>query len=220
MASASKEVLNWVVEYIRDNDLNMGDLLPGEIEIAEKLSVGRSSVREAFAALKAFGLARSQQGVGLILTSDRRRLEMMSLFTHDDFDNSDYLAARQLRDFLELGAARSIMANACEKDIHELEKLVNQVECGAMSPFDFEVHFHECVASMSGNKFMEALGMVYGPLFKRHLEQIPQNERDVMPKFILDSHRRVPAAIRNKDIEDLIAAFEWQLDHTQKDRML
>ena len=57
MALRSRQVLNWIVEYILSQGMHIGDVLPAELDVAEELDVGRSSVREAFAALKAFGVA-------------------------------------------------------------------------------------------------------------------------------------------------------------------
>lgn len=45
-----------VRDHIRDNDLKVGDKLPGEGSFAADLGVSRAVMREAFGALAALGL--------------------------------------------------------------------------------------------------------------------------------------------------------------------
>ncbi len=53
-----------ILKYIRDNGLDAGDRLPTEAELAERLDVGRLSLREGLNALKSEGIIIAMQGRG------------------------------------------------------------------------------------------------------------------------------------------------------------
>lgn len=53
-----------ILKYIRDNGLEAGDRLPTEAELAERLNIGRLSLREGLNALKSEGIVVAIQGRG------------------------------------------------------------------------------------------------------------------------------------------------------------
>lgn len=57
-----QEVLEEIRNYIVDHQLQDGDRLPSERELAEQLNAGRSSVREALRAIELLGLIETRHG--------------------------------------------------------------------------------------------------------------------------------------------------------------
>ena len=55
----SKEVRDYIKQYILENDLKGGDPLPPEHQLVEELGVGRSSVREAIKSLQSLGIVEA-----------------------------------------------------------------------------------------------------------------------------------------------------------------
>ena len=214
MTITSREVLDWIVRLVREKRLSPGDVLPSEIETAEELGVGRSSVREAFAILRAFGVVRSKPGVGPLLIGDWRRLDLMTLFAHDRFELSDYRAFRQLRNFLELGSADVIMERAKAADISRLRRLVDEISRGeqsSISPLEFEVQFHEQLATLTGNRFVIALSLLYRPLFEYHTtHRLTWVDQQTMPASVVAGHRRVVKALETGDREALVEAMRGE----------
>ena len=64
------EILDQLKAQIISGELKAGDKLPSERMLAEKLCVGRPSVREAIRALETLGLLRCVQGDGNYLADD------------------------------------------------------------------------------------------------------------------------------------------------------
>lgn len=64
-----QEVLEEIRNYIVDHQLQDGDRLPSERELAEQLNAGRSSVREALRAIELLGLIETRHGEGTFLRS-------------------------------------------------------------------------------------------------------------------------------------------------------
>ena len=58
-------IRDYVKQYILDQGLCAGDPLPSEIQLAQELGVGRSSVREAIKALQSLGIVEVRHGEGL-----------------------------------------------------------------------------------------------------------------------------------------------------------
>ena len=58
-------VENSLLEYIRGNNMQIGDTLPKEEDLAESLGVSRHIVREGISRLKALGLVESRKKRGM-----------------------------------------------------------------------------------------------------------------------------------------------------------
>ena len=215
MATASRQALDWVVRHIRDNKLEVGDLLPSEIELTERLSIGRSSIREAFAVLRSFGVVRSKPGVGPILIADYRQLDLMSLFAHDHFELEEYMAFRQLRNSIELGSAELILRRITEEQTKELRRLTDEIRLGKeskLAPMDFEIQFHELLAAIAGNRYAIALSLLYRPMFEYHTNhRLSLEDKQSMPPEIVATHERIVDALENRDLDELVQALrgEW-----------
>jgi DNA-binding GntR family transcriptional regulator len=61
--------------YIRDNKFAVGDRIPSEQELSEKLGVSRLTVREAISALRNEGIVHSVQGKGTFVTCELGMME-------------------------------------------------------------------------------------------------------------------------------------------------
>ncbi|MCP4404288.1 MAG: FadR family transcriptional regulator [bacterium] len=65
--TVSKLVQDYVRDYIISHNLNAGDQLPPEGDIAETLEVSRVSVRKAVKVLQALGIVEVRHGSGLFV---------------------------------------------------------------------------------------------------------------------------------------------------------
>jgi DNA-binding FadR family transcriptional regulator len=214
--TASTLVLDWLIKKMTNMAQGKEPAeLPGELEIAEQLGVGRSSVREAIAGLKVFGLLESKRRRGLKVVGDIRLLDLMYLFLNRDFKARDYIEVRQLRGYIELGSASEIIGHATPEDIQYLRKLLTMMSLKEDSPIssvEFEIRFHEKLAALSGNRFMLALSFVYKPLFEfQEKRLIPEHLSPIMPENVLKEHEEIVDSIECKDLERLRKALELQL---------
>ncbi len=89
-----KRYLNIVSEMrdmIRDQNIRPGDRIPSERELAEKLAVGRSTIREALRSLELLGLIETRRGEGTFLADPKkhRLVELLSTFILQDNKSLD-----------------------------------------------------------------------------------------------------------------------------------
>ncbi|WP_430332836.1 FadR/GntR family transcriptional regulator [Rhodococcus sp. ACT016] len=65
----SQQVAQALLDEIATGRWEVGEQLPGEMDLAGRLGVGRSTIREAIRQLAARGVLTTKQGVGVFLTS-------------------------------------------------------------------------------------------------------------------------------------------------------
>lgn len=86
MNGSTSKIYLEVVEKLRNmieiDGLNPGDKIPSERELSERLSVGRSSVREALRALELLGLIETRRGEGTFIKDfqEHKLVELLGTF--------------------------------------------------------------------------------------------------------------------------------------------
>ena len=103
---AYERVITYIKSEILKGDLKQGEKLPPERELAERLGVGRNSVREALRTLSLMGFISSTQGAGNFVSCDIEKnlaesTQMMMLL-----GATDYRQVSELRQGLESEAVR------------------------------------------------------------------------------------------------------------------
>ncbi|MGZ4278276.1 MAG: FadR/GntR family transcriptional regulator [Solirubrobacteraceae bacterium] len=152
-----------LAEDVRSGALAPGERLPGERELARRLGVGRSSVREAIAALQVDGIVVTRPGSGTYVADDgvRRAADREpGGAAPADASPSALLEARAL---LEPQVA-ALAARRAGRDA-EAERLLEAMEAvddagsptGRLAWNDADRLFHRRLAVMTGNPVLAAL---------------------------------------------------------------
>lgn len=120
------EILRHIRSYIAEKQLSYGDKIPSEREFAEKLKVGRSSVREALRALELLGLIETRRGEGTFLKDFRGHnlIEVLGTFILDDSKPIDDII--EMNSLLEYNALQLILQNDHEEQLILLEDKLNK----------------------------------------------------------------------------------------------
>ena len=63
-STRSSKVREHLLDFIRDNNLDKGEQLPSEAEMAAKIGVSRNTIREAYIALESEGVISRKHGIG------------------------------------------------------------------------------------------------------------------------------------------------------------
>ena len=123
LPSLPEVVFKEVQRLIADGELQPGDRLPSETEMAERFGIGRSSIREAMRALQLLGAIEVIQGKGtfvreagiLPLVVDWARISEIGVI-------SEVMEARQ---FLEVLLAQLAAERATDEDIEALRNALD-----------------------------------------------------------------------------------------------
>ncbi len=156
-----------IIEYIKNNNLIIGDSLPNEMQLSEKMGVSRNVVREALSRLKMLGLIQSRTNRGIILT------EPPLLNGFSKILDPQLLSTKTIKDLmgmrltLETGITDFIFTNITESDINELEEIVaRQILLGInFLSVEDEMKFHMKIYQIAGNQFIMKFQELMHPVF-------------------------------------------------------
>jgi len=154
-----QRVYNTIVEQIRilieEGSWKSGQKIPSERELAEKLSVGRTSVREALRILEAMHYIHTIQGEGVYV---RDRAKVSSGFNKllDFIQDDDYLVdLMEARELVESQIAFLAAESATPDDIQKLKEIVDRQESRIKNGGDGReenIEFHLCLSESTGNQ--------------------------------------------------------------------
>jgi GntR family transcriptional regulator, transcriptional repressor for pyruvate dehydrogenase complex len=209
----SDKVVESLVALIDSGQVKQGDRLPTEAELAAKLGVGRSSVREAIHSLVSAGIVDVSPRRGIIVVSP-----IGSGFSRSIAASIAYWAVRdfyELRILIEGEAAGIAAERAQQRHLRMIEdahrKVIHRIDSGR-SWFDANSQFHLAVARASGNSaFVFCLTGILGG-YRNLRESI--NQLASVPVHDVEDHERVVAAILARDRAAAAAAMRAHLQRT------
>lgn len=203
----TERIYQKIVEQIRgmmnSGQLNPGDRLPSEREIAEQLGVSRAAVREAFSALEMSGLIEVRPGEGSFVKSGDL-VTPFALLLSLDSEHTTASEMMEIRRGLEGEAAALAAERATEEDLTIMRRCLEKMEQDLTSPdsgSEADWEFHLAIAVAAKNvlllKVMHPLQdalrkTVYTA--RRRLYSIAE-----MPERLLKEHHQIYEAIQSKN---------------------
>jgi GntR family transcriptional repressor for pyruvate dehydrogenase complex len=200
-----EQVVERLRELIDAQKLKPGDRLMSERELAERLGVSRTSVRQALTALEVMGLVRVRHGGGVFLTHPPDAV-LPSLAT-ELLDSYERLpAVIEVREAIETQTARLAARRREETDLQAMRDSLNRMEALIESggePADADAAFHNAIVRAARNPLLQRL-------WDDLAEPIDQTRRASLarpgrPPRSLAAHRAILEAIEARD-EDGAAA--------------
>lgn len=183
------EIIEQLRELIEKGELKPGDKLISEREMAEKLQVSRSSVREAFLALELMGILESRTGEGTFVSSTNgsddviQPLTMMMLM-----DRGTPRELLELRRILEGEAAFLAAKRASKENLNKIKNNLARME---------EDHDSGCLGEESDACFHVALIEAAG---NRVLINLMNRVSDLLVKTMKESREKIFSIPKNRDI--------------------
>ena len=198
-----QSVYSQLLDDIRSGRLNSGDRLR-ETELAERLGVSRTPVREAI---------RQLEADGLVTHIPRQGASIRSL------DYAEVMELYEMRAVLEGTAARLAARAASDLEIEELEALNTELAQAGATPEAFKLNrlFHAALLDAAKNRFLtksitglqKAL-MILGPT------TLTQPER---AENAVHEHRAILDAIKARDGLAAEAATRAHIEAAQRVRV-
>jgi len=160
VAKKSASVAKWLISAVKKGEWKVGDRLPPERAIAEKLNVSRTAVREALSALQMAGLVEPRVGDGNYIIA--------SIETEIDVDEAVFALQEseslgevwEARKILEVVLAKLAVKKATEEDIRNIEKCLLKINEAADKRDQDEYltannDFHLAIAEAGKNSFLK-----------------------------------------------------------------
>jgi len=120
------------MDLIKRSELRPGDKLPLERELAEKLSISRNSLREAFRVLESKGLVKSQAGRGRYVREIRKKGYSNTENIVLSLEKSSILELLEEREIFEVKIAKIAAQRATVEDIELIEQALNKIGEGGI----------------------------------------------------------------------------------------
>lgn len=124
--SVVQQIIDSLVEAMIRKELKPGDQIPTEMELAERLGVGRNSVREAIKILVYFGVLEIRRAEGTYVCegfTDTMIDPIIYGIILDKAGSYEYLM--ELREIMEAGVMKLAMENAKEEEFRNLRRTMN-----------------------------------------------------------------------------------------------
>lgn len=197
-------VIDSIKEQIINQELVLGQGLPPEREISEKLGVSRNSVREALKILTVMGVVSSRQGAGNYISGNFKGYMVDALSMMFMLDKLDYDQINQIRIGLEMQAYALAVKNAETKDIIELQEYVNALDQSTDNDektiYDKKIHY--AIAKASGNvlivNILDALSEVMDIfIFEMRREILRTEKRKGM---LQEAHKQIVECLLKRDV--------------------
>lgn len=209
--SVVQSVINVLTDAIRSRELQPGDKIPTEPELAESLGVARSSVREAIKILTYLGVLESKRSEGTFVC-DGYKESMIDPMVYGILLNQDsFESLMELREMTETGMMRLAIEHHEDRELDELESILGEMkkalelkENRVDTFFEADNRFHDKIAEMGKNPMADKINKVVRSLthavrYQTVSAMILSGKSDKL----LDTHVQLFNAIRGKDDTDL-----------------
>ncbi len=212
----TKVIADEIIQLIKDNNMEAGDRLKNEYELAQDLNVGRGTVREAIKILVSRNILEVRQGAGTFVSSKNGIPEDPLGLTFVQDDEFLMLDVLEVRLIIEPEIAAMAAMNAKPRQLERMIKQCDLVEKLIMEDKDYQeadALFHQRIAECSGN-------MVIGKLVPVINSSVVLNitwTKDQYKKQTIVEHRAIASAIERGDINGAKYAMITHLNTSRKE---
>ena len=220
------QVREGITAMIRAGQLQNGDKLPTETQLAAMFGVGRSSVREAVQSLVGLGIVEMRPGRGAYVS----RVSVDDLARMIDgavqLELGAALQLHEVRAMIETTAARLAAVRRTDTDL-EAMRLANDdyASQGEDDPEDLlveaDLRFHRSIIEASHNVILLQIMTSVAPLLREHRRQYASARERRFREIVLTEHQAIIAAISSGDPAEATKAMQihmrdiWlQIEHS------
>jgi GntR family transcriptional repressor for pyruvate dehydrogenase complex len=146
-------------QMIALGELVPGDRLPSERELAESLSVSRTSLREALHQLEAKHLIERRQGRGTVVLAPPPQVDDLYTKLADLADDRELANVAELRTVIEPKIAEFAAFRATSADLLQMDDILHASDGNlrGTKSLELDIQFHLALARASHNPLLTAL---------------------------------------------------------------
>lgn len=201
-------IVEQLCDHIAARDMQVGERLPAERELAGQLGVSRASLSQALVALEVQGILSVRHGDGAVLV--RRPVGDMAIRALRE--HADRLPeVIEAREALEVKLAELAAARRSDDEMRAIDHALDVMEAeisGGERGVSGDELFHRAVTAAAHSPLLARLmGEIAELIRETRIESLSQSDR---PRSSLEGHRRIAEAIRR---EDTVKAGRAMADH-------
>lgn len=204
-----------IEQLVRSGELKPGDRLPPEPQLARRLDVSRSSLREALKGLMYLGLIKSRAGDGTYIQSSLTRVLNQHFQWMILLNEVKHIEIYELRKIIEPQVAALAAKRATRSDIERLKDALDGMFRGCRNRdlfHQFDIQFHEAFAQASGNVAIQTtMRMLYHATTDARKAVLPFIDNLEIhwkrhERVYRNIHDRKPALAKKAVLDDLLYA--------------
>ncbi len=226
LESIEKQNLSNIVKenlklYFTRSGLKAGDPVPTELELAARLNVSRTAVREALKSLEALGIIEVRPGIGRFLKPFNFDAILENLSYGIDMDGNDFADILDVRITLETAFLERYTGHYTEAQIRQLRDILDAMRRldtdGGSEASMIQLHtlFHLSLYRDQGNALLLSLIRIFATV-QRSLTLMNRYRTQDMKEFV-NLHEALvnaieeknPARVRRELLEHFSEALAW-----------
>ncbi len=214
-----EQIVQQIEESVLNGSLKPGDQLPAERDLAQRLGVSRTAVREAVKTLREKGLVEAYSGRGTFVTdgtSQAARQSFDLMVKIGQQEGSPHLA--ELRLILEPGIAAMAAERVKDEDLTAMRDAVAVMERSQKDPeayIEADLDFHLALAEAVANPLILSLiDSIVGLLREQRIKIFNVEGGPQRGQF---HHKRILDAIERRDPEMARSAMCAHLEQVRQD---
>jgi len=206
-----REIQRRIKAYILENELQVGDRLPTEMELTAQLKVSRNALREALKALEAIGLLEVHMGQGTFVAGFDP-VKYMDSFTHNLLvEGMGPDEMWEIRQALELAFIGRVVECISEEDLQILDGFITEMESDiANDSFTTltSLRMHPILYRCLENRFLDSFLNSYVEFFERLWQPIFEPDTVEGMRLTVQLHRALIESLRRNDPDGARAVLE------------
>ncbi|MBU3182168.1 FadR/GntR family transcriptional regulator [Clostridium psychrophilum] len=215
-----KQVIQQIKNMISDGTLKIGDKLPSERELVEKLKVSRSSIREALRSMENIGLIECRQGEGNFIgtNTENSLYEPLSIMFLLQKNTSQEIF--ELRMAIEVETVELASKKINSQELQELKLLVIKMKetYDRNLSISLDKEFHYKIAQAAHNililNMMNAVSSLVDEYRKDALIKIVEIKENT--KVLGLQHENIYNALSENNLEDSVKAMKVHINFSNE----
>ena len=205
--SQTDMVVKELIRYFLSDAINEGDKLPTEMELCERLRVGRSTLREAIKALQVMGYVIIQPGRGAFLQRKSLDLPVHRILSWLGSRKAEVADIIEVRMQLEPFAARLAVERGTDDDLARIDAIRREYEQTlASGPLtetigeklgELDARFHGAIFEATHNLLLIDVNNLVSEPFKEFRARTFKVENHA--KNAIAPHRKIIASLQKRD---------------------
>jgi GntR family transcriptional repressor for pyruvate dehydrogenase complex len=215
--TVTAEIGRKVLAFLLSGSLQPGDRLPSERQLAERLGVGRSVVRDALKSITLLGLLDVRQGDGTFLRQTRSELLPKAIewgLMLGEKRTLDLVEARRYLEPILAGLAAERRDEATLEELRNHLRAMADANGNAKRFVAADVAFHLTLGRASRNSAMSDMLANIRSLLQVWITRVMEAATDFGPSY--REHLPVLAAVERGDVLSARGAMEEHLNHASE----
>jgi GntR family transcriptional regulator, transcriptional repressor for pyruvate dehydrogenase complex len=214
-----EQIVQQIEESVLNGTLKPGDQLPAERDLAQRLGVSRTAVREAVKTLREKGLVEAYSGRGTFITNGTSQAARQSfdlMVKVGQHESSPHLV--ELRLILEPGIAALAAQRVKDDNLATMREAVGVMDRSQEDPeayIEADLDFHLALAEAAANPLILSLIDSIVGLLREQRIKIFNVEGG--PQHGQYHHKRILAEVEQRDPETASKAMRAHLEQVRED---